>query len=505
MSDRTEYNLTPEKAAERVAAMGGDERLIRRSIDARRRGDVRVLLTIEKGDTESEQRGFTPRNVAGQAPVVVVGAGPAGLFAALELIERGLRPIVVERGKSVSERKHDIAALSRGEAVNGDSNYCFGEGGAGTYSDGKLYSRSKKRGDNGRVLRILNQFGADASVLYEAHPHIGTDKLPRIIEKIREAILECGGEVHFNSRVVGFLKHEGRMCGVQTADGSRYDGRAVILATGHSARDIYELLHTDGIRLEAKPFAVGVRIEHRQSLIDTIQYKMESRGDYLPPASYSLAVQAGGRGVYSFCMCPGGFIVPSATAAGECVVNGMSPSGRNNVFANSGVVTEVRAEDLAQFEPHFGVLAGMKFQQQLEQMAYAQGGASGGRAPAQGLMEFIRGQAPRSVLESSYHPGLTPSAMDKWLPKFVSGALRDGIKMFDNKMRGYITPEAQVIGVESRTSSPVRIVRSKDTFEHPEMAGLYPCGEGAGYAGGILSSAIDGIACAAAAAGNFEF
>lgn len=488
--------MTPQQAVQRIEALAQNERLIGRSIDARRRGDIRVLLTIESGELEPIEAGFTPREVSGATPIIVVGAGPAGLFAALELIEKGLKPIILERGKSVSDRKVDIAAISRGEAVNEDSNYCFGEGGAGTYSDGKLYTRSKKRGDNSRILKILYQFGADASILYESHPHIGSDRLPRIIEQIRLSILNCGGEVHFGSRVVDFQIEGNKIASVTTQNGERFDGAAVILATGHSASDIYELLHRKEVALQAKPFAVGVRVEHKQALINKIQYKDEAALQFLPPAAYNLAAQIGGRGVYSFCMCPGGFIVPSATAASQCVVNGMSPSGRNNIYANSGVVTEVRLEDLAQYEPHFGVLAGLEFRRQLEQMAYAQAGGGSNRAPAQGLKDFVGGKAPREPLPSSYHPGLTPSAIDKWLPKFVSGSLREGLKIFDNKMRGYITDDAQVIGVESRTSSPVRIARDRDSFEHPEIENLYPAGEGAGYAGGILSCAIDGIGCA---------
>lgn len=498
-------NLTPKEAHLRVQSLNHDERIVKRSIDARRRGDIRVLLTIEQGAPTATPTPFHPCDVSSGAEVVVVGSGPAGLFAAIELINRGLRPIVVERGREVSLRKHDIAAINRGETVSPDSNYCFGEGGAGTYSDGKLYTRSKKRGDNAHVLELFHHFGAPETVLYEAHPHIGTDKLPRIIENMRQAIIECQGVVMFESQVVDLIVEGGVCRGVEirkagASSTEKIMAKAVLLATGHSARDIYELLHHKNILIEAKPFAVGLRVEHSQSLVDKIQYKMDERGEYLPAASYSLAVQSKDRGVYSFCMCPGGFIVPASTAPGECVVNGMSPSGRNNIFANAGVVTEVKLTDLGDFEAHFGVLAGLRFQQQLEQMAFAQGGGQGNRAPAQGLMEFVRGQSPRAVMPTSYHPGLTASAIDKWLPKFVSAALRDGLKQFDQKMRGYLTPEAQVIGVESRTSSPVRIVRDRQTMMHPHVQGLFPVGEGSGYAGGILSSAVDGLAAGVAVA-----
>ncbi|MEG0655529.1 MAG: FAD-binding protein [Mucinivorans sp.] len=493
-----QLNLTPKEAHEKAANLAANERITRRSIDARRRGDVRVLLSIESGVPDTQSEAFKPQNVSAARPVIVVGSGPAGLFAAIELIERGMKPIVLERGLPVSARKVDIAAISRGQAVPSNSNYCFGEGGAGTFSDGKLYTRSKKRGNNQRVLEIFHHFGADPQVLYQAHPHIGTDKLPRIIENMRNSIIECGGEIRFESHVNDLLIENNVCRGVVIDSGEQIMAQAVILATGHSSRDVYELLHNKGVLLEAKPFAVGLRVEHKQSLIDTIQYKSAERGPYLPAASYSLAVQSKDRGVYSFCMCPGGFIVPAATAAGECVVNGMSTSGHNNIYANAGVVTEVRIDDLGDFAKHFGVLAGLQFQRQLEQMAFAQGGGQGNRAPGEGLLDFVGGKTPSELLPTSYHPGLTLSAMDRWLPKFVSAALRDGLKQFDQKMRGYLTADAQVIGVESRTSSPVRIPRNPLTFCHVQVAGLYPSGEGSGYAGGILSSAVDGIAVAAA-------
>lgn len=488
-----ELNLSPKEAAERVANLGADERLVKRSIDARRRGNIRVLLTIESGVSESDvPSGFEKRDVSDSESVVVVGAGPAGLFAALQLIECGYRPVVLERGLSVRERKKDVALINRGGVVGEDSNYCFGEGGAGTFSDGKLYTRSRKRGDNSRILQILHSHGASPTILYEAHPHIGTDKLPIVIENIRKTIVECGGEVRFSSRVTDLLISGEEVRGVELLSGERIESRAVILSTGHSARDVYEMLHSKGVELEAKNFAVGVRVEHSQSLIDRIQYKGE-RGDYLPAAAYSLVTQAKGRGVYSFCMCPGGYIVPAATAGGECVVNGMSSSGRNNVFANSGIVTEVRREDIEDYTRHFGVLGGLQFQRQLEKMAYTQVGAEGNKAPAQRLTDFVAGRSSKSLKETSYHPGIVPSDLHHWLPRFVGDSLREGFRAFDSKMRGFVTSEAQVIGVESRTSSPVRIPRNRETLMHEGIKGLFPSGEGAGYAGGILSSAIDGM------------
>ncbi len=493
MNNRIELNLTPKEAAERIAELKDCERLVRRSIDARRRGNIRVLLTIDTNVQEQEEpSGFTPRDVSQAQSIVVVGAGPAGLFASLELIERGFRPILLERGKDVSERKRDVAAINRGAGVDIDSNYCFGEGGAGTFSDGKLYTRSRKRGDNSRIVQILHSHGASSTILYEAHPHIGTDKLPTVIANIRKSIIECGGEVRFNSRVVDLNINGDRLKGVRLLSGEVIQSEAVILATGHSARDTYEMLHGKGVRLEAKNFAVGVRVEHKQSLIDTIQYKGD-RGEYLPAAAYSLVTQARGRGVYSFCMCPGGFIVPAATDRGECVVNGMSPSGRNNVYANSGIVTEVRTEDIEDYTKHFGVMGGLQFQAQLERMAYTQAGASGNLAPAQRLDDFVAGRSSKSLIDTSYHPGIVPSDMHHWLPRFVGDSLREGFKAFNNKMQGFVNSEAQVIGVESRTSSPVRIPRGKESFMHEGIRGLFPAGEGAGYAGGILSSAIDGM------------
>lgn len=511
MPQQIELNLTPAEAASETVYLSqaaaklnihqgqiAHARVIRRSIDARKRGDIRVNMALELY-IDSEQAPDPIHlewgDVSTKTEVLIVGAGPAGLFAALELITLGYRPIILERGKDVSERKTDIAALGRNEKVNPNSNYAFGEGGAGTYSDGKLYTRSKKRGNFRRSLEILHHHGAPESILYDAHPHIGTDRLPKVIAAIRETILRSGGIIRFNSQVTDLIIKGDRIEGVITADGEKITAAATMLATGHSARDIYELLHSHSVLIEAKPFAMGVRVEHQQSLIDTIQYKMAERGEFLPPATYSLVAQAGGRGVYSFCMCPGGFIVPALTRDGECVVNGMSPSGRNNYYANSGIVTQILPQDYADLVPHFGPLAALRFQEQFEKMGYAQGGGAQ-IAPAQRLDAFVKGQKTRGVLDTSYHPGVVPSDMDKWMPKFMSQSLREGFRLFDNKMRGFITPDAQIIGIESRTSSPVRIPRNADTYMHPVLNALFPVGEGAGYAGGIISAAVDGAAAA---------
>ncbi len=501
MSKIKELNLTPQQAAEYMDNLAPDERIVRKSIDARRRGNIRVMLATQSGikndQLENHPTGFEKKDVSGSKEVVVVGAGPAGLFAALGLIEKGLKPIIIERGKSVSERKEDVARINRGGEINPDSNYAFGEGGAGTFSDGKLYSRSKKRGDNLRILQVLHSHGADGRILYEAHPHIGSDKLPEVIKNIRKTIIECGGEVRFESCVDGLLIEENKIQGVTLRNGEAIEAKAVILATGHSARDVYEMLHHSGVRLEAKNFAVGVRVEHSQMLIDKIQYKQE-RGRYLPAATYNLVAQVEGRGVYSFCMCPGGVIVPAVTDKNQGVVNGMSSSQRGGRFANAGIVTEVRQEDIADYTKHFGVLGGLEFQRQLEAMAHSQGGGNGQIAPAQRLLDFVNGKSSKSLPATTYNPGITPSDLHHWLPNFVGKSLREGFKLFDNKMRGILTNDAVVIGVESRTSSPVRIPRNPETLAHTEINGLYPAGEGAGYAGGILSSAVDGLRVAAA-------
>jgi uncharacterized FAD-dependent dehydrogenase len=475
---------------------------IKRSIDARGRKvqvKVRADVYTQAPDFSSILPTYTYPELKPDAKrVLIVGAGSAGLFAAMRCIELGLKPVVVERGKDVRARRRDLAAINKDHLVNPDSNYCFGEGGAGTYSDGKLYTRSKKRGDVQRILQIMVQHGATTDILFDAHPHIGTNKLPVLIAEMRETVLKAGGEIHFNTRVTDFILERNQMKGVITQDGSSLEGEAVILATGHSARDIYELLHARNILIEAKPFAMGVRVEHQQSLIDGIQYHCDGdRGQYLPAASYALVHQVAykgqERGVFSFCMCPGGFIVPSATAPGEVVVNGMSPSRRDSKFANSGIVVAVNLEDM-DLKQH-GALAGLRLQQALEQKAWA---AAGGTqvAPAQRLHDFVKGKVSASLLDTSYQPGLASVDMLEVLPPMIGQRLRGGFQEFGYKMRGYLTNDAQIVGVESRTSSPVRIPRDKETLQHPQVKNLFPCAEGAGYAGGIVSAAMDGERCA---------
>ena len=467
-------------------------RVVKRSIDARQRM-AKVNLTLEiyvDQEPQPEPLHFDYPSVEHGTEVIVVGSGPAGLFASLRLIELGYKPILLERGKSVLSRKHDIAQINRGGDIDPNSNYAFGEGGAGTFSDGKLFTRSKKRGDYNKALQTLVWHGANPAILYEAHPHIGTDKLPRIISNICRTITEHGGKVLFESRVSGFVLKRGRITGVKVDD-TTIEGAAVVLATGHSARDIYEMLYNEGIAIEAKPFAMGVRIEHPQRLIDSIQYHREERGEWLPAASYSLVSQEAGRGVYSFCMCPGGFIVPAMTDATQSVVNGMSPSGRNSAFANSGLVTEVRLEDFAHLREQWGELAGLRYQQQFEELARLH---SGDRqvAPAQRVSDFVAGRASHSLPRTSYIPGLKASRLDVWMPEEIGARLRSGIATFGRKMRGFVSDEAIVVGVESRTSTPVRIPRDAESLMHTEVAGLFPAGEGAGYAGGIVSAALDG-------------
>ncbi len=428
--------------------------------------------------------------------VIIIGAGPAGLFAALKLIEIGIKPIILERGKDVKSRRRDLAALNKQGIINPDSNYCFGEGGAGTYSDGKLYTRSNKRGDINRILQLFVRFGAPENILYDAHPHIGTNKLPQIITAMRELIISCGGEVHFNKKVVDFTTNNHNIKEAITADDTRFNGDAFILATGHSARDIFELLHKKNILIEAKPFALGVRVEHPQALIDSIQYHCKVRSEFLPPASYSLVDQVNAKGVFSFCMCPGGIIAPASTSAEELVVNGWSPSKRNNPFANSGMVVQVNQEDAYNNIRHLPIDAGhpllfLYFQQMVEQKAFQLGGGNF-RAPAQRLVDFCTNKISASLPENSYLPGLEPANLNSVLPNFIYKALAGGFQSFGKKMKGYYTNEAIVVATESRTSSPVRIPRNSETLEHPQFENFYPCGEGAGYAGGIVSAAMDG-------------
>ncbi|MFG6340850.1 MAG: FAD-dependent monooxygenase [Alistipes sp.] len=467
-------------------------RVVKRSIDARQR-QPKVNLTLEiyiDREPQPEPVHFDYPDVSHRTEVVIVGSGPAGLFASLRLIELGYRPILLERGREVSARKADIARINRNGTVDPDSNYAFGEGGAGTFSDGKLFTRSKKRGDYNRALQTLVFHGAAPEILYEAHPHIGTDKLPYIIARICRTITDAGGTVLFEHKVTDFILRDGRIRGVRCGD-ETLEGAAVVLATGHSARDIYELLYRRGVRLEAKPFAMGVRIEHPQALIDSIQYHCTERGEYLPAASYSLVSQQNGRGVYTFCMCPGGFIVPAMTDAAQSVVNGMSPSGRTSPYANSGLVTEVRLSDFEHLRAEWGELAGLRFQQQFEELARTQGGEHQ-IAPAQRVTDFVAGRASSTLPSTSYIPGITPSRLDRWMPAFIADGLRQGLRTFGQRMRGFVTDEAVVVGVESRTSTPVRIPRNPETLMHPEIEGLFPAGEGAGYAGGIISAALDG-------------
>jgi uncharacterized FAD-dependent dehydrogenase len=507
MTKQVRINLNPAAAADETAIRkisaslaGIDQsqitslRILKRSVDARKK-NIRVDLIVEiHSGQESENPAITPYmplNVTHAAEVIVVGAGPAGLFAALRLIELGIRPVILERGRDVSTRKIDIARISREQLVDPDSNYCFGEGGAGTYSDGKLYTRSKKRGDNTRILELMCLHGADPKILYEAHPHLGTDKLPRIISGIRQSILSAGGLFMLGKKVSDLLVEGDVIKGVMTSDNEKILSPWVILATGHSARDIYDICLRRGIELMMKPFAMGVRVEHPQELIDRIQYHGSGRGEFLPAASYNLTKQVDGRGVYSFCMCPGGFIVPSATSQEEIVVNGMSPSERNSPYANSGIVVEIRPEDLIRYSSA-GELAGIEFQRELEREAWKNGGHTQ-RAPAQRLVDFVNGSTSGSLPKVSYFPGVTSSPLHSWLPKSIGRRLRDGFQLFGQVMKGYLTNEAVVVGVESRTSSPVRIPRDSEKLHHIRIAGLYPCGEGSGYAGGIVSSAVDGM------------
>lgn len=480
-----------QATARRAEEINGYQ-LIKRSIDARGH-QPHILLTVkvfinEPFREEPLETVVFPDVSKVNRQVVIVGAGPAGLFAALRLIEKGIRPVLLERGKDVRARRRDLAALNKEGVINPESNYCFGEGGAGTYSDGKLYTRSNKRGDIRRILQLLVQFGADASILVDAHPHIGTNKLPTIIQAMRKQIVDAGGLFLFGKKVVDFLLRDGQIRAVRTADGETFEGEAVILATGHSARDIFHLLHEKNILIEIKPFALGVRIEHPQHLIDAIQYRTPS--PFLPPAAYSLVEQIDHRGVFSFCMCPGGIIAPAATAEGEVVVNGWSPSRRNNPYANSGIVVSVGEKEMAPWN-NKGPLAGLAFQQSVEQKAFMTGGGKF-VAPAQRMADFVAGRVSADLPSCSYLPGIHSVSLEKVLPRAIFEDLRGGFKAFGEKMRGYLTNEAVIVATESRTSSPVRIPRDPVTLRHPQILNLFPCGEGAGYAGGIISAAMDG-------------
>lgn len=505
-------------------------RILKRSIDARQRTiyvnlTIRVFVNETPSEEEFERTDYP--NVEGRPAVIVVGAGPGGLFAALKLIELGLRPIVIERGKNVRERKEDLARISREHKVDAESNYSFGEGGAGAYSDGKLYTRSKKRGSVEKILNVFCQHGASPTILSDAHPHIGTDKLPRVIENMRNTILACGGEVHFQTRMESILIEGQKVKGIETNTGKTFLG-PVILATGHSARDVYRWLYAHGVQLETKGIAIGVRLEHPSMLIDQIQYHNKNgRGKYLPAAEYSFVQQVDGRGVYSFCMCPGGFVVPAASGPHQLVVNGMSPSNRGTKWSNSGMVVETRPEDLLlpemqlQAEPFpesneslteelilrdgkqpegtIHTLAMMRFQEKLEQICWQQGNMRQ-TAPSQRMVDFTRKKLSYDLPATSYSPGLVSSPLHFWMPSFLSERLSKGFQLFGKSSRGFLTNEAVMIAVETRTSSPVRIVRDKDTLQHLTVEGLFPCGEGAGYAGGIVSAGIDGERCAEAVA-----
>ena len=489
-------------------------RVLKRSIDARQRTiyvNLKVRLYINELPQDEEFVRTIYNNVEGKPQVIVVGAGPGGLFAALRLIEQGLRPIVVERGKNVRDRKVDIARISREHKVDSESNYSFGEGGAGTYSDGKLYTRSKKRGNVDKILNVFCQHGASTSILVDAHPHIGTDKLPRVIENMRNTILECGGEVHFETRMDALIIEKEKVVGIETNTGKTFRG-PVILATGHSARDVYRWLYSNGVQLEAKGIAVGVRLEHPSHLIDQIQYhNRNGRGKYLPAAEYSFVTQVDGRGVYSFCMCPGGFVVPAASGSHQIVVNGMSPSNRGGKWSNSGMVVELRPEDLLNEELKIkndelaiectgeGPLAMMHLQEALEATCWQQGNMRQ-TAPAQRMVDFTRKKLSYDLPASSYSPGLISSPLHFWMPKFISERLSKGFQQFGRSSHGFLTNEAVMIGMETRTSAPVRILRDNDTLQHVTISGLFPCGEGAGYAGGIVSAGIDGERCADAVA-----
>ena len=494
-------HLIKEQVAKLIRVAVGDIKhisILKRSIDARQKAikiNLKVAIYFQEDDFVEEKIQLPDyKNVSNSQEVIVVGAGPAGLFAALQLIELGIKPIVIERGKDVRGRRRDLKAINLDHIVNEDSNYCFGEGGAGTYSDGKLYTRSKKRGDVTRILELLVGFGASDDILIEAHPHIGTNKLPKIIQDIREKIIEMGGLVLFETKLTDIIIKNNEVHGIVTQSGDTILSNKIILATGHSARDIFELLDRKKVFIEAKPFALGVRAEHPQSLIDSIQYSCDYRGEHLPPAPYSIVKQVGGRGMYSFCMCPGGVIAPCATSPGEVVTNGWSPSKRDQATANSGIVIELKLEDFQPFSK-FGALAGLEFQKSIEQKAWYLAGETQ-KVPAQRMVDFTKNQVSSEIPKTSYVPGTTSVEMGAVFPGFLSQILREGFSEFGKSMKGYLTNKAILHAPESRTSSPVRIPRDSISLEHLQIKGLYPCGEGAGYAGGIISAAIDGEKCA---------
>lgn len=508
MTNEYQIRVVPEVAAQedRLKSWIADEngidvrticgvRILKRSIDARQRQifvNLKVRVYVNELPHDDEYVRTEYPNVEGKPQVIVVGAGPGGLFAALRLIELGLRPIVLERGKNVHDRKKDLADITKNQKVDSESNYCFGEGGAGAYSDGKLYTRSKKRGNTDKILNVFCQHGASTAILADAHPHIGTDRLPKVIEAMRNTIINCGGEVHFQTKMTRLVMADGcKVIGVETSTQRQFLG-PVILATGHSARDVYRYLAEAKVEIEAKGIAVGVRLEHPSQLIDQIQYhSRQGRGKYLPAAEYSMVTQVDGRGVYSFCMCPGGFVIPAATDKQQIVVNGMSPASRGTAWSNSGMVVEVRPEDVEGED----ALSMMRFQEQLEKACWQQGNMKQ-TAPAQRMSDFVNGKLSYDLPKSSYAPGLISSPLHFWMPEMISRRLREGFKVFGRSAHGFLTNEAALIAVETRTSSPVRIVRDRDTLQHIRVEGLFPCGEGAGYAGGIVSAGVDGERCA---------